>query len=237
MTIRYVATVAVSAVALVAAIVSYEHMRTVALAAGEDWRSWLLPISVDGQVVAATLTAWQARRAGRRIAFMTKLALAVGLLVSVAANAGVPYLPESGTVPAELSAAVAAWPPLALALAAEELLRLHHMTRPRPAAELEPGRAAMIAERTDTPSSVRQDGPDAPREIEDGKPRSPMPADGPGTAVRSGGDGSPSILDISDLLEDGKAVAGELGDHLTRNTLVEAMRKRGHRLSSGRGSA
>jgi hypothetical protein len=44
---------AVLAVALVAAVASYEHMRALAAVAGEDWRSWLLP---------SRSTAWRWRR-------------------------------------------------------------------------------------------------------------------------------------------------------------------------------
>ena len=43
--------------------------------------------------------------------------------------------------------------------------------------------------------------------------------------------------DISDLIEDGRSMAAELGDGLIRNAMLAAMRDRGHRLSSGRGSA
>ncbi|WP_019856431.1 DUF2637 domain-containing protein [Actinopolyspora mortivallis] len=41
-------TLGVAMVAAVAAVVSYCHMRDVALVAGETWRAWLLPLSVDG---------------------------------------------------------------------------------------------------------------------------------------------------------------------------------------------
>ena len=60
-----ITTAAVLAVAGVAAIASYEHMRALAAAAGEGWRSWLLPISVDGLAVAASMTMLVRRRAGQ----------------------------------------------------------------------------------------------------------------------------------------------------------------------------
>lgn len=116
---------AVSATATVAAIVSYAHLQHVAEVAGEDWRSWLLPVSADGLVVAGSLAALQARAARRLIPATTWIALVVGLAVSIAANmlnAFLPRLtPEELTV---LSAVVAAWPPVALALSFEQLLRL-----------------------------------------------------------------------------------------------------------------
>ena len=63
--VRRITTAAVLAVALVAALASYEHMRALASLAGEGWRSWLLPISVDGLAVAASMTMLVRRRARR----------------------------------------------------------------------------------------------------------------------------------------------------------------------------
>lgn len=116
---------AVSVPAVIAAVVSFEHLREVATFAGEEWRAWLLPLSVDGLVVAASIAALAARKAGRKVPAMTVVNLLVGLVVSVAANVLVPFLdaltPQAHDV---LSACVAAWPAIALALAFEELLRL-----------------------------------------------------------------------------------------------------------------
>ena len=56
--------VTTAAVLAVAAIASYEHMRALAEVAGEGWRSWLLPISVDGLAVAASMTMLVRRRRG-----------------------------------------------------------------------------------------------------------------------------------------------------------------------------
>src|ERR671910_3604994 len=63
--IRRTTTVSVVLVALVAAVASYEHMRALAGLAGEEWRAWLLPISVDGLAVAASMTMLVRRRAGQ----------------------------------------------------------------------------------------------------------------------------------------------------------------------------
>lgn len=121
-----VATAGVVMVAGVAAVVSYEHMREVAEVAGEEWRSVLLPLSVDGMIIAATLNAWQAKRNRQDVPAMTKVAIAVGLVVSVAANVAVPFLPVlAGGL---LSALVAAWPPIALAIAFEELLSIRRQS-------------------------------------------------------------------------------------------------------------
>lgn len=121
---RVLARAAVSLVALVGATVSYAHMHEVAAVAGEAWRAWLLPLSVDGMIAAASLGAWQARRRGEPVPTMTALSLTIGLLVSVGANVAVPLLPSSTAhAPVALSAIVAAWPAVALGLAFEEMLR------------------------------------------------------------------------------------------------------------------
>ena len=62
--VQRVTTAAVLSVALVAAVASYKHMRALAELAGEGWRSWLLPISVDGLAVAASMTMLVRRRSG-----------------------------------------------------------------------------------------------------------------------------------------------------------------------------
>ena len=113
---------AVATVAVVAAVVSYMHMREVAEAAGEEWRAILLPLSVDGMIVAATLNAWQAKRRQRGLPAMTLVALVAGLVVSIAANVAVPFLDVLRGQ--WLSAVVAAWPPIALAISSEELARM-----------------------------------------------------------------------------------------------------------------
>lgn len=122
---RPVTLLSVGVVAAVAAVVSYAHMYEVAEFAGEGWRAVLLPLSVDGLVVAASLAAWQAKRRDEPVPGMTALSLTVGLLVSVAANVAVPFLPETPeALPGGFSAVVAAWPAVALALAFEQLLKL-----------------------------------------------------------------------------------------------------------------
>lgn len=113
---------AVVTVAVVAAVVSYMHMREVAETAGEGWRAILLPLSVDGMIVAATLNAWQAKKRQEDLPKMTLVALVAGLLVSIAANVAVPFL--SQLAGGWLSAVVAAWPPIALAISFEELIRM-----------------------------------------------------------------------------------------------------------------
>jgi hypothetical protein len=114
--VRRVTTAAVLSVALVAAVASYEHMRALAATAGEDWRAWLLPISVDGLAVAASMTMLVRRRAGERAGGLAWLALLLGLGASLAANVAA----AEPTVQGRL---VAAWPPVGLLLAYELLMQ------------------------------------------------------------------------------------------------------------------
>ena len=114
--VQRVTTASVLAVALVAAVASYEHMRALAALAGEDWRAWLLPLSVDGLAVAASMTMLVRRRAGLPAGGLAWVALLLGLGASLAANVAA----AEPTVEGRL---VAAWPPVGLLLAYELLMQ------------------------------------------------------------------------------------------------------------------
>jgi hypothetical protein len=114
--VQRVTTAAVLSVALVAAIASYEHMRALAELAGEGWRSWLLPISVDGLAVAASMTMLVRRRAGLPAGALAWVALLLGLGASLTANVAA----AEPTVQGRL---VAAWPPVGLLLSYELLMQ------------------------------------------------------------------------------------------------------------------
>jgi hypothetical protein len=114
--VRRITTGAVLSVALVAAIASYEHMRALAEVAGEGWRSWLLPISVDGLAVAASMTMLVRRRAGQRSGALAWAALLLGLGASLAANV-------AAAEPTVVGRLVAAWPPVGLLLSYELLMQ------------------------------------------------------------------------------------------------------------------
>ena len=114
--VQRVTTAAVLSVALVAVIASYEHMRALAEIAGEGWRSWLLPISVDGLAVAASMTMLVRRRAGEKSGALAWAALLLGLGASLAANV-------AAAEPTVVGRLVAAWPPVGLLLPYELLLQ------------------------------------------------------------------------------------------------------------------
>lgn len=111
-----VTVLAVVVVAAVAAIASFDHQRELAVLAGEGWRAWLLPLSVDGLVVAATMVMLDRRRAGQAAGALPWLSLVLGVAASLAANV-------AAAEPTLVGRLVAAWPPVALLLAFELLLR------------------------------------------------------------------------------------------------------------------
>jgi hypothetical protein len=114
--VRRVTMASVLAVAGVAAVSSYEHMRALAALAGEGWRAWLLPVSVDGLAVAASMTMLVRRRAGQPSGFLPWVALLLGLGASLAANV-------AAADPTVVGRLVAAWPPVGLLLSYELLLQ------------------------------------------------------------------------------------------------------------------
>jgi len=107
---------AVLVVAAVAAVVSFAHMWTVADRAGEQWRAYLLPLSVDGLVVAASMVLLTRRRAGLPGGRLAWCALLGGVGASLAANI-------AAAEPTATARVVAAWPALAFAVAFELLLQ------------------------------------------------------------------------------------------------------------------
>ena len=140
--VRRITTAAVLAVALVAAVASYEHMRSLAAVAGEGWRSWLLPISVDGLAVAASMTMLVRRRAGQPAGVLPWVALLLGLGASLAANV-------AAAEPTVVGRLVAAWPPVGLLLSYELLMQQTNGTGGGPGVQtVRPG-AVQPLERTE----------------------------------------------------------------------------------------
>lgn len=108
---------AVTAVAGIAAVISYTHVYDLGRAHGQSGTAArLLPLSVDGLILAASLTLLLAARNHQRAPALPRFALWLGIGGTVAANLayGTPY----GLV----GAIVSAWPGLAFVLAVEILL-------------------------------------------------------------------------------------------------------------------
>jgi hypothetical protein len=120
--VRWASAGAVVSVAFVAAVASYTHMLDLARHAGEGRLALLLPISVDGLVVAGSTTMVVRRRHGRGGGWLAWLAVSLGIGASLAANvvAADPDLVDPDVV----RRVIAGWPPVALAISAELAIEL-----------------------------------------------------------------------------------------------------------------
>lgn len=103
--------------AAIAAIVSYGHMHTLALRHGEEpWTAALLPLSVDGMIIAASLALLSDSRHGRAGGILPWTLVVVSSGASLAANVAAAH-------PTLISRIISAWPPFALIGAYEMLMR------------------------------------------------------------------------------------------------------------------
>ncbi|MET7417685.1 DUF2637 domain-containing protein [Dactylosporangium sp. NPDC005555] len=110
---RFASIAGTIAVTTIAAIASYDHMRELAERAGQaPILAALLPLSVDGMVLVATLALGD----GRRSKWSAWLAFLVGVAASLAANVIV-------APPGIVARVVSAWPAVALLLTVEVLAR------------------------------------------------------------------------------------------------------------------
>jgi hypothetical protein len=114
---RLARNISAAAVAGIAAWSSYHHMVEVALGVGERPDvAYVLPLSVDGMLVVASVAMVDDRRSGRKVRWSARVAFAAGVVASVGANVAA----AQPTVGARV---VAAWPALALLLTVELLSR------------------------------------------------------------------------------------------------------------------
>jgi hypothetical protein len=120
-------------VASIAAVISYGHIYSLARRNGYDLLSaGLLPLSVDGLILAASLVLLFAARAKLPTIVLARFTLWLGIAATVAANVayGLPYGP--------VGAIMSAWPALSFVLTVETVmqlgkakrLRVHHVNPP-----------------------------------------------------------------------------------------------------------
>lgn len=115
---------ALAAVIGVAATISYSHMFDWALINGEPrWRAHLSPLSVDGALLAASLVMYADARMRNRADWLAYLTALAGIVWSVLANM------NHDVVSRVAAKAIAAWPPLALAVTIELVLRFTRRLR------------------------------------------------------------------------------------------------------------
>jgi len=130
--IRTVTALVVTAVAAFAAVVSYSHIYDLARSHGETGAAArLLPLSVDGLILAASLLMLHEARAGRDAPRLAQLCLVAGVLATLGAN--IMFGAKFGPVGAMISA----WPAASFIGSAELLMLMIRRSRtpaPVPAA-------------------------------------------------------------------------------------------------------
>nr|WP_269048262.1 DUF2637 domain-containing protein [Paenarthrobacter sp. Z7-10] len=93
-------------VALAGTVLSFSGIRSLALASGfSAWLAWLLPVSIDGMVLAGVLQVLGATASGTRVRYGWALT-AAGAVVSVAANSLTASSALLAAVPQDITSAV-----------------------------------------------------------------------------------------------------------------------------------
>jgi hypothetical protein len=122
--IRALTAAVVLAVAAFAAVVSYSHIYDLGRAHGQaGTAARLLPLSVDGLILAASLVLLHEARQGGRAPILARLMLALGVSATVGAN--VAY----GMAFGPLGALISAWPAVAFIGSAEMALSMIRSSR------------------------------------------------------------------------------------------------------------
>jgi hypothetical protein len=118
-TIRWSTAAAVIGVAVVAAVVSYEHAYALVHAHGETgWTARLIPLTVDGLIWASSMAMLDAARRGVRMPSLARWLLGLGIAATLAANVA------HGLGHGPVGAAVGAWPAVALVGSYELLMMI-----------------------------------------------------------------------------------------------------------------
>jgi Protein of unknown function (DUF2637) len=117
--IRITTALAVATVAAVAAVISYSHAYELVSKHGETgMTARLMPFTVDGLILAASMLILDANRRNLRVPPLARSCLGAGILATVGANLA------HGIGHGPIGALVSAWPALALAGSFELLMTL-----------------------------------------------------------------------------------------------------------------
>ncbi|GAA1710953.1 hypothetical protein GCM10009745_68750 [Kribbella yunnanensis] len=117
--IKWSTAAAVVGVAIIAAIVSYNHAYALVTAYGEGgWTARLVPLTVDGLIYASSMVLLHAARQGAPAPHLARWLLALGITATLAANA------THGLGRGPVGAIVAAWPAVALVGSYELLMTI-----------------------------------------------------------------------------------------------------------------
>jgi hypothetical protein len=123
--IRYSTIAAVTAVGLAAAVLSYRHQFELAAGHGESvLTAKLIPISIDGLLLAGTLAVLDASRRQTGHAWVARVTVGLGVAMTMWANIvhGIGY-GWTGII-------ISGWPPVALMAAIEVLARMVRPSAP-----------------------------------------------------------------------------------------------------------
>src|SRR5216683_1443072 len=129
-TIRKLTAATVLLVAAIAAVVSFVHIEHLAVTHGQtQLAAWLLPVSVDGTVAAASLSMLWAARSGLSTPWLARCMLTLGVLATLGANIGygAPY-GWSGEL-------LSGWPAVAFVGSVEMVLSMVRRARTAPATD------------------------------------------------------------------------------------------------------
>lgn len=130
--IRITTALAVSTVAAVAAVISYRHAYELVGTHGETGvTARLLPFTVDGLILAASMLILDANRRHQPVPPLARCCLGAGILATISANLA------HGLGHGAIGALVSAWPALALA-GSFELLMILIRTEPQTSATQTP---------------------------------------------------------------------------------------------------
>lgn len=125
--IRATTALAVATVAAIAAVISYRHAHELVSAHGESgMTARLVPFTVDGLILAASMLILDANRRSRPVPPLARWCLGAGIAATIGANLA------HGLGHGPIGALVSAWPALALAGSFELLMTLIRTVHPAP---------------------------------------------------------------------------------------------------------
>jgi Protein of unknown function (DUF2637) len=140
--IRRMTAAAVLFVAAIAAVISFTHIRYLAATHGQATvAAYLLPLSIDGTVVAASMVMLRAARTGMRTPWLARVMLGASVAATLAAN--VAYGARYGLAGALLSG----WPAAAFIGCAEMALGMVRRATRKASAEATTGASAKATTR------------------------------------------------------------------------------------------
>ncbi len=137
--IRAATTAAVLLVAAIAAVVSYIHIQRLAVTPGQTpLAAYLLPLSIDGTVAAASLVLLRAARAGLPSPWLAQAMLGLAVTATLAAN--IAYGAHFGITGSLLSG----WPAVAFIGSAEMAIGMVRRARSAPVSAGVPDRVSAL---------------------------------------------------------------------------------------------